>query len=397
MLIGVIGKPSSGKTTILNALCMTDAKMGNYPFTTINPNRGVAYIGVDCPCSSLPTDCNPRTGKCENGTRYIPIEILDVAGLVPGASEGKGMGNQFLDDLRQASVLIHVVDTSGTTDEEGNDVENYNPVHDIHWLNNEILAWVGNILFKDWERLAKKLESDRTELVEVLHKKLTGLGSTIYKIKQSLMKIGLMDENPKEWTDEQKSDLTETIKDSLMPMMIAANKIDRPGADKYEKEIREKYPELEVIATSGLAELTLRRMDEKGIIKYTPGENDFEIIDPNHKQIGVAVAIKEKLLNIRGSTGVTQLLFGAVFDYLKLIAVFPVEDQNHYTDKDGRVLPDAFLIAQGTSAKEFAGKIHSDLADKFIHAILANKSNKRISATHEIENGDVIKIVSAVK
>lgn len=211
------------------------------------------------------------------------------------------------------------------------------------------------------------------------------------------MKIGLMDENPKEWTDEQKSDLTETIKDSLMPMMIAANKIDRPGADKYEKEIREKYPELEVIATSGLAELTLRRMDEKGIIKYTPGENDFEIIDPNHKQIGVAVAIKEKLLNIRGSTGVTQLLFGAVFDYLKLIAVFPVEDQNHYTDKDGRVLPDAFLIAQGTSAKEFAGKIHSDLADKFIHAILANKSNKRISATHEIENGDVIKIVSAVK
>ena len=131
MIIGIVGKPSSGKTTILNALCMTDAKMGNYPFTTINPNRGIAYVRVPCPCRDLDTNCNPRTGSCQEGTRYVPIEVLDVAGLVPGASEGKGLGNQFLDDLRQANVLIHVLDTSGTTDAEGNDVDSYNPVDDI--------------------------------------------------------------------------------------------------------------------------------------------------------------------------------------------------------------------------------------------------------------------------
>ncbi len=397
MLIGVIGKPSSGKSTLLNAFCMTDVKMGAYPFTTIKANRGVAYVTAECPCSTLNESCSPKTGKCENGNRYIPVELLDVPGLVPGASEGKGMGNQFLDELRQADILIHVLDVSGTTDEEGNEVPFYEPINDIKWLNGELSAWIGNILFKGWDRIGKKLEADRTKLVEVLNEKLSGLGSTQVKIKRALMQLGLLDVNPREWSNDEKNQLTDVLRDNLFPTIIAANKIDKTGATEHLNKIIEEYPDLKIIKISGLAELTLRKLDEKKIIKYTPGSNEFEVIDHESKQVSVASAIKEKLLDVHGSTGVKQLLVTTIYDFLELYAIYPVEDTTHMTDKDGRVLPDVFLVAKGTTAKQFAGKIHSDLADRFIHAILANKNNKRISANHELEHLDVIKIVSAVK
>lgn len=397
MLIGVIGKPSSGKSTILNALCMTDVKMGNYPFTTIDANRGVAYVTADCPCKDIGGNCNPRTGKCENNVRYIPIELLDVPGLVPGASEGKGMGNQFLDKLRQADIFIHVVDSSGTTDAEGNETENYDPTSDVQWINMELAVWIGNILFSGWDRVSKRLEADRTKLVDVINDKLSGLGSSPVKIKKALMDVGLIDKNPRDWDAGERNNLILQLRESLFPTVIAANKIDRPGADVNFEKLIKKFPSYTIVATSGLAELTLRKFDEKSIIKYIPGSDSFEILDDGVKQINVANTIKEKLLDVRGSTGIQDLLLRSVYDFLKLIVVYPVEDTTHFTDKDGRVLPDAFLIPQGTTAKQFAGKIHSDLADRFIHAMLANKNNKRIAATHELEHGDVIKIISAVK
>ncbi|MCY3411499.1 MAG: redox-regulated ATPase YchF [Candidatus Heimdallarchaeota archaeon] len=397
MLVGVVGKPSSGKSTILNALCMTDAKMGAYPFTTVKANRGVGYVTVTCPCTTLETSCTPRTGKCENGLRYLPIEILDVPGLVPGASEGKGMGNQFLDDLRQADMLIHVVDVSGTTDEEGNEVDTYDPLQDIRWVDEEIIKWISNTLYKGWDRVAKKLEADRTKLYEVLQEKLSGLGATVLKVKTAVRTVGIGDKNPREWTEEERYHVVKELKALLFPMIIAANKIDKSTAEEHFDKMKQEFPQYQIIGTSGLAELTLRKLDKAGIISYIPGSSSIDIKDPTHKQIAVASTIQEKLLDIRQSTGVNQLLHDAVFDYLNLVAVFPVEDTTHFTDKDGRVLPDAFLVPKGTTAKQFAGKIHSDLADRFINAILANQNNKRISATYELEQGDVVKIVSAVK
>jgi ribosome-binding ATPase YchF (GTP1/OBG family) len=325
--------------------------------------------------------------------------MLDVAGLVPGASEGKGMGNQFLDDLRRANALIHVVDTSGTTDSEGNPVEYYNPVDDIKWLNEELAAWIGNILYRDWDRVSKRLDADRTKLAEVLTEKLSGLGTSLPLIKSALMPLAFSDNSPKSWSEEEKLELADILREKIFPIVIAANKIDRPKSLENYGLIKEKYPELHIVQTTGLAELVLRKATNSGLIKYSSGSMDFEVLLDDHKdkKLNAVLMIKEKLLDQDKSTGTMQLLEICAFKILNLVVVFPVEDTTHLTDQDGRILPDAFLVPSNTTAKEFAGKIHSDLAESFIHAILVNQSNKRISASHELRHGDIVKIVSAAK
>lgn len=149
---------------------------GNYPFTTIKPNHGVSYVPVQCPCKQYgkQDQCRPRYGKrelvaykmswlieyglgrCVDGQRFMPIQIMDVAGLVPGASTGAGLGNQFLDDLRHAQGLIHVVDVSGTTDQNGKETQGYDPINDINWLRTEIHSWIANNLLKKWGGIVRR-------------------------------------------------------------------------------------------------------------------------------------------------------------------------------------------------------------------------------------------------
>ena len=394
MLIGIVGKPSSGKSTLLNSMCMTDAKMGNYPFTTIKPNRGVAYVVISCPCQKLSESCNPRSGKCEDGQRYVPIEILDVAGLVPGASEGKGMGNQFLDDLRTAKALIHVVDSSGTTDEEGNQSENYNPMSDIKWLGLEIQNWIHKILFDNWTRVSRKLEQDPTKVAETILERLSGLGANLVLIKKAIQLADLLGVNATKWDEIQQMRLSKELRSLLFPMIVAANKMDMSNSMSNIAKMKENYSDIEIFPVSALAELTLRKAMEDNLINYNSkeGQVNYLIDDSENNRIKVVKAIEEKILNVNGSTGVNQVLDYSVFELLNLIAVYPVENQNKLCDKDGRVLPDVFLVEKGTTAKEFAGKIHTDLADKFINGILIADVNKAISGDHELNNGDVMKI-----
>ena len=119
MIIGVVGKANVGKSTFFKAATLAEVEIGNYPFVTIKANSGVGYVKVKCVDQEFGVQCDPRKGYCKNGIRFVPVELIDVAGLVPGAHEGKGMGNQFLDDIRQADVLIHVIDGSGGTNEKG--------------------------------------------------------------------------------------------------------------------------------------------------------------------------------------------------------------------------------------------------------------------------------------
>src|SRR3970040_2190760 len=118
MLIGLVGKPSSGKSTFFKAATLAEVDIAPYPFTTIKPNHGVGYVKVDCIDKEMGVQCQPAHGFCLKGQRFVPVELMDVAGLVPGASEGKGLGNQFLDDLNQADVLIHIIDIAGSTNEK---------------------------------------------------------------------------------------------------------------------------------------------------------------------------------------------------------------------------------------------------------------------------------------
>lgn len=109
-----------------------------YSFTTIDPQRAIGYLQIDCACKrfNLTDKCRPNYGGCTEGRRSVPIELLDVAGLVPGAHEGKGLGNKFLDDLRHADALIHVVDVSGTTDAEGQSLVSLLGLGCGYWRNN---------------------------------------------------------------------------------------------------------------------------------------------------------------------------------------------------------------------------------------------------------------------
>jgi len=168
MLIGIVGKPNCGKTTFLNAACLTSAKVADYPFTTIEPNLGKAYVRKNCVCKELGVKDTPKNSLCIDGVRLIPIDLLDVAGLVPDAWKGKGLGNKFLDDLRRADALIHVIDASGSTDAEGKPVEpgSWDPLKDVKFLENEIAHWFNNIISRDWPKFARSLKAEKISFVE---------------------------------------------------------------------------------------------------------------------------------------------------------------------------------------------------------------------------------------
>jgi hypothetical protein len=146
LVVGLVGKPSSGKSTFFNAACRPSnldsaARMAAHPFTTIEPNIGQAFAALACPCVSADMlhKCSPLYGHGElPGTRRVPVVLKDVAGLVPGAYQGKGRGNAFLNDLVNCDVLIHVVDASGQTTASGVEGEG-DPRHDIDWVVSECL------------------------------------------------------------------------------------------------------------------------------------------------------------------------------------------------------------------------------------------------------------------
>ena len=397
--IGIVGKPSCGKTSFTNAACMTDFKVGSYPFTTIEANVGVTHVRTRCACRDFDVIDNPQNSICIDGIRLVPIKLIDVAGLVPGAHEGRGMGNKFLDDLRQADVLIHIVDASGALDAEGQEVStgSYDPIDDVKFLEDEITQWMLGIITKDWRRISGRVRSEGAKLDELLLEKLSGLKISRGHILKAMRSAELKSETADKWTDEEILQFVQYLQRTAKPIIIAANKIDRPGAEENYEKLKEKFPDTLIVPVSALAERVLKDLDKKGIIKYIPGNDDFEFLKKDElkdEEVAQLEKIRENILKKYGGTGVQKILNNAVFDFLKLITAYPVHDVASLSDADGNVLPDVFLIPEGTTAKEFAGYIHTDLMESFIHAIDA-RTNMRISEKHKLKDRDVIKIVSA--
>ncbi len=394
MEIGVVGKPNVGKSTFFSAATLAPAEIASYPFTTIEPNKGVAYVKTDCPHVEFETKCDPRNAPCENGTRLVPIELLDVAGLVPDAHTGKGLGNKFLDDLRQASCLIHIVDASGSTDFEGNPcaVSEHDPVKDVEFLEVEVSHWIKNILAKDWTKIARQAQYEGKDLVKQLQDKMTGLGISEIQIKEALRDSSLSDK-PADWSDDELLTLARNLQIKGKPMILAANKSDMAPPDNIGRlKALEDYI---TIPTSAEFELALRRAAKAGLVEYEIGSGKFTIPDPsklNNAQMKGMKHIEDILPRI-GTTGVQECIEKAAFDLLDLIIVFPVEDENKYCDHDGNVLPDAYLIPKGSTAKDLAYKVHTDLGDNFIRAINA-RTKRVVGADYQLENNDVITIIA---
>lgn len=396
MLVGVVGKANVGKSTFFKAATLAEVEIANYPFATIKPNHGTGYVKVDCADKFFNVKCNPRFGFCINHKRFVPIDLLDVAGLVPGAHEGKGMGNQFLDDLRQADVLIHVVDIAGTTNEKGEPVKqgSYDPFDDIIFLEEELDFWYLRVIKKGWKKFAREVQQTHKEINKALSKQLSGLGVTEDMVKRIVKEIGLDPGRVGEWKEQDLLRLAKELRKITKPMIIACNKIDVPGAVENFNRIKEKFPEHTLVPCSAESELALREAAKHEIINYIPGESDFKITDEsklNDKQKKALDFIRQNILKKSGSTGVQDVLDRSVFDVLKYIAIFP-GGVNKLADQDGNILPDCFLMPQESTALDFAYRLHTDIGDGFIRAIDV-KTNMTVGKNHKLKHLDVVEIV----
>lgn len=394
MQIGLLGKTNVGKSTFFSAATQTSAHIGNYPFTTIEPNVGIAYVKTNCACKHFAISHNHPL--CINGTRFIAIKLVDVAGLVPGAHEGKGLGNKFLDDARTSEVLIHVVDASGSTDIQGQSVPagTHNPLEDVIFVEEEFDQWMKQILQREWHKLTRELESKSGKVIQAIAQRFSGLGIDEYDVESVLHNLNLHSKKPHDWSEDELFSFVKTLRKRTKPIIISANKADLCHDLGILDELKKIHP---TIACSAETELLLRKAAKNGIIEYQPGEKSFKIKDGLNlnPQQGNALDLAEKVVSKLGGTGIQQILDSACFDLLKLITVFPVEDETKLSNKNGEVLPDAKLLRQGATARDLAKSIHQDLANGFLFAIDA-KTKQRVGAEHQLKNGDVLKIVSTL-
>ena len=420
MRIGLVGKPNVGKSTYFSAATLAKVDIANYPFCTIEANVGVAFLAAPqaCPCKDLrerlesdgrlePVSqddprqgsiCEPRTGTCVAHIRLVPTFLVDVAGLVPGASEGRGRGNAFLSDLANCDALIQVVDAAGLTDIEGNPIAAVDDVEaslkeETAFLTAELDSWIHSILDDGWSRGSRRVQAEGEKgLTTFLHERFTGLGANLSHVLQALdgfrNQWGDID-NPWMWPEERVHSLAFYLRQQLFPIHIAANKSDSAKGTPWDAIQANGM----IQPTMADMELALRRADSSGMISYSPGSDTFEIVDEsklNPAQINALSSMKEKLAQSEG-TGVAELLSRVLFDALDHVVVYPVADETAWKDGEGRILPDAFVVPNGIEAKALAYKVHSDLGDGFIKAV-DGRTRRVVGSEHECGDNDVIKI-----
>ncbi len=398
--LGLIGKTNTGKTTFFNAATLLSAEVSTYPFTTKQPNYGTAYAITPCVCRELGVNDNPRNSKCVEGYRHIPIELIDLPGLIKGAWAGKGLGNQFLTVASQADALLHVVDASGSVDEEGRLTEpgSGNPLADVYDIEEELVMWLTKLIEKQDDKIIRNLRSGKN-IVQSLADILQGARITEDHILRALKTSGLEEKDFENWTPIDDKKFAENLLEVAKPTIIVANKMDLETAPKNFEILRDQLPNRIVIPASAEAELTLRKAVQKGLIKYIPGEETFTILEPDHltdKQKWALDFIESRILGEYMQTGVQFAINVSIFKLLRMNAVYPVSDPVKYVDKAGNVLPDVYLMPPNATVRDLARAIHSDLEKGLLYAIDA-RTGLRLPGDYQLKDRDVLTIVSATR
>ncbi len=398
--LGLIGKTNTGKTTFFNSATMSSEKISSYPFTTKSPVSGTAHAITLCVHPEFKIQDNPNNSKCVDGWRYIPIDLIDLPGLIKDAWKGKGLGNQFLSIAAQSDALLHVVDASGGIDSTGKitKVGTGDPISDFADIEEELIMWYHKILEGNRDKVSKlvKTSSDISDAITDLYR---GIGVKKHHVHDALTATGLVDKpfDNFDMTDTKK--FAQYLRKISKPTLIVANKVDVDGAEKNFARLQERYNDSIVIPVSGDSEFSLRRAEQKGLIKYSPGSEEFTILKPdqlNTKQIDALNFIKKGIMGEYMRTGVQFAINIAVFKLLKMNSIYPVADAKNLADKNGRVLPDLILLKDGATISDLAKEIHTDL----IKGLLYGKDiryNLRLPTDYQLRDRDIVSLVSAVQ
>jgi ribosome-binding ATPase YchF (GTP1/OBG family) len=393
MLIGIVGKPNCGKSTFFKATTLANVEIANYPFATIKPNKGIGFVKVECASKFFGVSSNPRTGYVIDHNRFVPVDIIDVAGLVPGAHEGKGMGLEFLNDLNQADALIHVIDVSGSTNEKGEPVNtgSYDPANDIKFLDNELTHWYLSIMNRSWDKFSRTVSQTNQDPVLALNKQFSGLGSKEDMLKLIFKELNL-DKVLTKWSDEDKLKFANELRKRTKPIIVVANKIDVKGGKENFERLKKEFPEYIIVPCSAATELALKEAVKNNLIKYIPGTDKIEVLKDLNENQKKGMDFIKQFLDTYKTTGVQDALDKAVFELLEYVHIFP-GGVNKLGDKDGNILPDCFLLEKGSTAIDFAYKLHTDIGDNFIKAVDV-KTKRTIGRDHVLKPGDVIEILN---
>ena len=392
MLVGIVGRPNSGKSTFFKAATLMDILIASYPFATIKANHAMAYVKIKDLAAEFGKVSNPRDGYVKQGWRFVPFELMDVAGLVEGASEGKGLGNEFLNDLSAADAFIHVVDMSGEFDGAGKPVPdgNYDPSLDIKIIERELDLWYVGILKKVWKLFARMLEMQHSNFAEAVAKQFSGLKVSAEDVKHVVLKSNVNPEHPSKWTEEEIFKFAQMLRRYTKPMIIAANKVDRPNGRKNYEKVKSEF-DYPIVACFADGELALREADKHGLIFYIPGEKTFEAKKELSEKQKEALGNIQKTINEFGSTGVQEVLNKTVFDVLKYICIFPAGDK--LADSKGNILPDCYIMKSGSTALDFAYRLHSDIGKNFVKAIDV-RTKKAVGKEHPLKHMDGFEIIT---